>query len=150
MKSTLPKAHCQNCSCQIDQSILEYSMEHYNFALCTVCQLWLKEKMDETSQETIYLYLSLRTRNVPAMLEKTEGYKTTDISVAAARVTIEIDGPQHHSNLNQALSDLQRTYQTFKKGYLTLRIPHALVRKNLDQTADCITAFLNESRQNNN
>ena len=44
-------------------------MEHYGFALCTNCQNWLKDKLDETSQETIYLYLSLRTRNVPAVLE---------------------------------------------------------------------------------
>ncbi|MEO5591619.1 MAG: DUF559 domain-containing protein [Chitinophagaceae bacterium] len=105
--------------------------------------------MDETSQETIYLYLSLRTRNVPASLEKSDAYKTTDIAVIDAKVNIEVDGPQYNSNPGQALSDLERTYASFKKGYLTLRIPHSLVRKNLDQTADCITEFLNVSRQKN-
>jgi len=140
MKTDLPIPNCQNCSCQIDNHMLEYAMEHYGFALCISCQGWLKEKMDETSQETIYLYLSLRTRNVPAMLEKSAGRHTTDIAVAQAKVTIEVEGPQYHPN--QALSDLQKTYQTFKKGYLTLRIPHTLVKKNLDETADCLTAFL--------
>ena len=149
MKSCPQPVNCQNCSCCIDQRVLEYSLDHYNFALCTACQQWLKSKMDETTQETIYLYLSLRTRNVPAILEKSDGYKTIDISVVDAKVNIEVDGPHHSSNPNQALSDLERTYYSFKKGYLTLRIPNSLVRKNLDQTADCITEFLNASRQRN-
>ena len=149
MKSCPQPANCQNCSCYIDQKVHEYSLDHYNFALCMTCQEWLKSKMDETTLETIYLYLSLRTRNVPAILEKFDGYKTMDISVVDAKVNIEVDGPHYNSNPNQALSDLQRTYYSFKKGYLTLRIPHSLVRKNLDQTADCITEFLNVSKQRN-
>lgn len=141
--------NCQNCTCLIDQPVYEYAMEHYGFALCPSCQSWLKEKMDETSQETIHLYLSLRTRNVPAKLEKSQAGNTTDIAVAAAKVTIEVDGPQYDSNPHRALFDLQKSYQTFKKGYLTLRIPHALVKKNLDQTADCITEFLTSGIYNN-
>ncbi|MEO5639485.1 MAG: DUF559 domain-containing protein [Chitinophagaceae bacterium] len=149
MKTYAQASNCQNCSCRIEETVFDYSMEHYDFALCTLCQDWLKNKMDETSQETIYLYLSLRTRNVPASLEKSDAYKTTDIAVIDAKVNIEVDGPQYNSNPGQALSDLERTYASFKKGYLTLRIPHSLVRKNLDQTADCITEFLNVSRQKN-
>ncbi len=149
MKTPLPIPNCQNCSCKVDDYIVEYALEHYGFALCTPCQTWLKEKLDETSQETICLYLSLRTRNVPAVLEKSERDNTTDIAVASAKVNIEVDGPQYLSNPNQALYDLQKTYQTFKKGYLTLRIPHMLVKKNLDETADYITAFLNAGNSNN-
>ncbi len=141
--------NCQNCSCQIGENVLEHAMEHFGFALCNTCQQWLKVQMDETSQETIHLYLSLRTRNVPAMLEKSALTNTTDIAVASAKLTIEVDGPQYDSNPHRALADLQKSYQTFKNGYLTLRIPHALVKKNLDQTADCITAFLVGGRYQN-
>ncbi|MEO6316179.1 MAG: DUF559 domain-containing protein [Chitinophagaceae bacterium] len=147
MKNYPPTLNCQNCACQIEEAEVDCSMEHYAFALCVSCQHWVKAKMDETTQETIYLYLSLRTRKVPALLEKSAGCQTTDIAVAEAKVTIEVDAPLHVSNPYQALCDLQRTYQTFKKGYLTLRIPHALVRKNLEQTADCITEFLKENIQ---
>ncbi|MBN1501954.1 DUF559 domain-containing protein [Candidatus Woesearchaeota archaeon] len=86
-------------------------------------------------------------RGVPVQLEKWDGFKHIDIAITESKVNIEVDGQQHNFNTKQALSDLKRTYFSFKKGYLTLRIPNSLVknRKILEETADFITRFLNES-----
>lgn len=94
----------------------------------------------------IELYLSLKFRGVPAELEKCDGHKTIDIAVVDAKVNIEVDGPQHNYKCEQALSELSRTFYSFQKGYLTLRIPNTLIRKNLEETADCITEFLKLSK----
>ena len=84
---------------------------------------------------------------VPAELEKWDGFKTIDIAVTDAKVNIEVDGLHHNYSHNQALSDLKRTYYSFKKGYLTLRIPNTLIEWSVDETADYITEFLNESNK---
>jgi very-short-patch-repair endonuclease len=99
-----------------------------------------------TTAEAIDLYLSLKRRGVPAELEKFDGFKTIDIAVVDARVNIEVDGLMHNSNHKQALADLKRTCYSFQKGYFTLRIPNALIRESLEETADYITDFLMENK----
>lgn len=55
--------------------------------------------------------------------------------------------PGHHNfNTHQALSDLKRTYFSFMKGNLAIRIPNSLVRYHLDQTADLITEMLKKNK----
>ncbi len=90
--------------------------------------------------------IELKRRGVPAELEKWDGKKTIDIAVVEAKVNIEVDGGQHNYNSNQALVDLQRTLYSFKKGYLTLRIPNSLIKRDIQKTADLITEFCVESR----
>jgi very-short-patch-repair endonuclease len=149
MKLYPPSGSCQNCSCSIEKDVLMYSVEQYNFALCVNCQQWLATKKEDTTTETIDLYFSLKKRNISASLQKFDGYKTIDIAVTEAKVNIEVDPYQHKNNARQAFSDLQRTFYSFKKGFLTLRIPHSLVRENLEQTADYIKDFLAISMQRN-
>ncbi|WP_425269405.1 DUF559 domain-containing protein [Leptospira koniambonensis] len=75
-----------------------------------------------------------------------DGFKHIDIAIPEAKVNIEVDGGHHNFDKKQALADLKRTYYSFKKGYLTLRIPNSLITKeNLDETADYIVDFLHES-----
>jgi very-short-patch-repair endonuclease len=90
--------------------------------------------------------LSLKLRGVPAELEKFDGYNTIDIAVVDAKVNIEVDGPDRNYKCEQALSDLQRSLHAFRKGYLTLRIPNALVNENLEETANSIMDFLKLSK----
>lgn len=147
MKYYKPYYNCNNCRASIVEKVSIYSNENFGHPLCIDCQNWLRGKLFETSvsQETIDLYLALKQRNVPAELEKFDGYKTIDIAVVKSKVNIEVDGGQHNFNAEQALQDLKRTYHSFKKGYLTLRIPNSLVKYHLEQTADYITDFLVES-----
>jgi len=143
-----PGYECANCQVPTIGKVHTYSMRYFGFSLCWQCQDLLKPKFAITSRETIKLYFSLRKRGVPAELEKFDGYKTIDIAVVEARVNIEVDGKHHHYNMGQAMADLQRTFYSFKKGYLTLRIPNALVAYNLEETAGYITRILNVRLKN--
>ena len=96
------------------------------------------------------LYFALKERDVPAELEKFDGFKTIDIAVPEAKVNIEVDGQHHNFNPQQALSDLKRTYFSFLKGYLTLRIPNSLILWDLEETANYLTEILATNRDRSN
>ena len=140
-----PPGHCRNCHAAINQHVSSDSTNTFGHPLCISCQQDIGNKFNYSTKETINLYFSLRERGVPAQLEKFDGYKNVDIAVMEARVNIEIDGVHQANNADQALADLQRAFFAFKKGFFTLRIPNILVRQNLSQTADYVTAFLNET-----
>lgn len=143
---------CQNCKVEITEKISKYSELHFGYPLCKSCQDWLKDIADTTSatNESISVYFALKKRNVPAQLEKSDGFKTIDIAVPHAKVNIEVDGGHHIYNVKQAMSDLKRTLHSYKKGYSTLRIPNSLAKHDLDQAADLITEFLKISRDSKN
>jgi very-short-patch-repair endonuclease len=79
--------------------------------------------------------------------EKWDGYKHIDIAITEVKVNIEVDGKQHGFSSRQALADLKRTFYSFRKGYVTLRIPNILVRNNtsIEETAAFINEFLKTS-----
>lgn len=137
--------YCLECGDEISFKVYEYSINKFGVPLCIEDQHWVIEMETKTTEETLKLYFALKERNVPAEIEKNDGYKTIDIAVVEAKVNIEVDGQQHNFNPHQALADLKRTYYSFKKGYLTLRIPNTLIRWNLEETADYITEFLIEN-----
>lgn len=139
---------CIECGCNICQSVFDYSISNMGHPLCMNHQKWLNTVYynSSTTPQAIELYFALRRRGVPAELEKWDGYKTIDIAVTEAKVNIEVDGKHLNYNHQQALSDLKRTFYSFQKGYLTLRIPNSLVEWSIEETADYITEFLIESR----
>ena len=139
---------CIECGCYIQQKVFDYSLNNYGHPLCRSHQQWLSTIFynSSTTPQAIELYFALRRRGVPAELEKWDGYKTIDIAVTDAKVNIEVDGKHHNYNHQQALSDLKRTFYSFQKGYLTLRIPNSLVEWSIEETADYITEFLIESK----
>ena len=95
--------------------------------------------------EARQLYFALKRLGVAAEFEKFDGEKTIDIAIISAKVNIEVDGTHHNYNPLQAMADLQRTVLSFKKGYLTLRIPNSLIRTHLEDTALSIKEFVMES-----
>lgn len=141
--------YCIECGCYLQRDVYNYSTQNFCHPICRTHQDWVRNVYNNTSTtpQAIDLYLALRSRGVPAELEKWDGYKTIDIAVTDAKVNIEVDGLHHNYSHNQALSDLKRTYYSFKKGYLTLRIPNTLIEWSVDETADYITDFLNESNK---
>jgi very-short-patch-repair endonuclease len=77
-----------------------------------------------------------------AELEKWDGYKHIDIAIVQAKVNIEVDGSQHNYKANVALRDLERTYYSLEKGFITLRIPNSLIKWKFTQTVDYIEKIL--------
>ena len=140
---------CIECNYFLNYDTFNYSVYEFGLPLCRQCQNWLREIKHETTEQTLDLYFELKKRGVPAEIEKFDGFKTIDIAVPEAKVNIEVDGKHHNFNPHQALADLKRTYYAFRKGFLTLRIPNSLIEYHLDETADLITDFLNETRIKN-
>ena len=138
---------CCHCNITISKQVFSFSMDNFEIPLCIPCQEEFKLKCQKATPIAIELYKQLKKRGVPAELEKWDGNKTIDIAVVDAKVNIEVDGRQHNYNAQQALSDLYRTLFAFKKGYLTLRIPNTLIKHDLEKTADLITEFLVESKE---
>jgi very-short-patch-repair endonuclease len=89
----------------------------------------------------------LRAYGWPLEIEHYDGFKHVDIAILERRVYIEVDGQHHCSDPVQALADLKRAYYSFKNGFVTLRIPNALVRDDatIEQTASFINEFLREN-----
>ena len=137
--------NCLHCNTYVDKKICKLSKTKHGFELCHECQ----QKLILTNKNTIdatRLYLSLKKRSVPAELEKFNGYKTIDIAIVDAKVNIEIEGPHHHSKYKQALTDLKQTLYSFQDGFLTLRIPNVLIKKNLEETANCVTELIMKNK----
>lgn len=138
---------CCQCNEPISSKVFSFSTDNFEIALCIPCQEDFKIKLQKATPVAVALFKELKKRGVPAELEKWDGTKTIDIAVVDAKVNIEVDGGQHDFNADQAMRDLFRTLLAFKKGYLTLRIPNSLIKYNLQQTADLITEFLIESKE---
>ncbi len=136
---------CLYCKNDIPEVVYNYSNQQFGLPLCRMHQDQLKPGLEKATEASRKLFIALLERNVPAHIEKFDGFKHIDIAIPKARVNIEVDGQHHNYNPRQALSDLQRTLYSFQKGYLTLRIPNSLIYDNLHQNADYIVDFLNES-----
>ncbi len=141
--------YCNQCNSTITKDEFSYSVNHYERPLCRACQKpnsSPKKNTPEPTPQAKYLYNVLRQRGVPARLEQFDGFKHIDIAIPEVKVNIEVDGGHHNYDKKQALADLKRTYYSFRKGYLTLRIPNSLLEKeNIHETANYIVEFLNES-----
>jgi very-short-patch-repair endonuclease len=118
---------CFECFTSIDEQVWDYSMEKFGVPLCRECQVKLEKALSKATDEAKRLYFELKRKRVPAELEKWDGSKHIDIAVTKSRLNIEVDGSHHNTSSRQALSDLKRTYYSFKRGYFTLRIPNALL-----------------------
>jgi very-short-patch-repair endonuclease len=148
MNPTLTSHSCIRCATAISPKVHSFSTGYYHLALCIPCQQFLDPMIEKATAPTIQLYGALLRRNIPAQLEKNDGFKTIDIAVPVARINIEVDGPQHNTDRHQALKDLKRTYYSFTKGFYTLRIPNTLILHHLDETAQYIAEIINEGQYN--
>lgn len=140
--------YCSECNSSLPQMVFDYSINHFNYPLCRQHQAWFKDILINYSatDSSIALYFELKSRGVPAKLEKFDGFKTIDIAVPEAKVNIELDGLHHSLDFNQAMNDLRRTYYSFLKGYFTLRLPNIIVEENLEEVANYIVEMLAVNR----
>ena len=134
--------YCNECKKTISKTVYDFSKSKYDKPLCKAHQ-----RATKSTPQTKELASFLERKGWKVELEKWDGHKHIDIAITKAKVNIEVDGAKHTFSEKQALSDLKRTYYSFKKGYVTLRIPNALVKnkRTLEETANYINDFLKES-----
>ena len=136
---------CIYCGIEIPERVNNYAIEHFGAPFCLKHQDKLKIGLTKSTPSAKKLFFALLENEIKAEIEKFDGFKHIDIAIPTAMVNIEIDGGHHNYDARQALSDLQRTLHSFKKGYLTLRIPNSLIENNLQQTVKYIVQFIDES-----
>ena len=131
---------CKICRKPISRQEYDYSKRNFFKALC---------RKHQPTKEAMKLGHLLKNMGWFVEFEKFDGYKHIDIAIVDAAVNIEVDGSHHNLSPEQALADLKRTYYSFKKGFITLRIPNSLVRDEeiIYKTARFIDKFLNESSE---
>ncbi|MBU3941243.1 MAG: endonuclease domain-containing protein [Nanoarchaeota archaeon] len=146
---------CSKCGGYVPPKENNYSIEHFGKSLCFACQpelhsqkekSFLKKKKRSTP-EAIKLFKILVKMGFDAKLEQDDGFKHIDIAIPKFMVNIEVDGMHHQYNKKQAITDLKRTFYSFRKGYVTLRIPNKLIQEEAYNTAKYIREFINASAE---
>ena len=141
---------CYACEDNITKAERQFSLRNFEYELCRSCQDYIRSVANEyTTSLVVWLWIELRSRNVPVELEKSDGFKTIDLAITEARCNIEVDG-KHHHNFRQAMADLKRTRYSLQKGYVTLRIPNSLMinskPRQLDKIVDEILLCIEAAR----
>lgn len=131
---------CSRCKKPIPEEVHRFSRRNYFKSLC---------KEHQPTDKARILGNALIKRGWFIKFQQSDGHKHIDIAVLKARTNIEVDGCHHNLNKKQALADLQRTYYSFKKGFLTLRIPNSLLKDNktIKETVKFIDKFLKENKK---
>lgn len=145
-KSSVFSANCLFCRIGITNDVKAYSAKKYGVYLCRKCQSKHDSFKDETTPQVIKLFKGLCEANVPSELEYYDDFKRVDIHVKDAKLDIEIDGMQHYLNLQQGISDLQRTVYSYKSERMcyTLRIPNKLIDEKFEDTLKWVIMFIEE------
>lgn len=145
---------CSVCEEDISKKERDYSIKNYGRPLCRDCQedynplkQKFQKKKEKSTPEATKLYETLIKMGISAKLEQWDHHKHIDIAIPEFKINIEVDGMQHNYSQKQALSDLKRTYYSFKKGYVTLRIPNKLIQENLYETAKYLKMLIESSAE---
>jgi hypothetical protein len=75
--------------------------------------------------QAIDLYLALKARSFPVMLEYWDDHKHVDIALPG-KLYIEVSGPSHNSR-SQIISNLTRTVFSLEKNIPTIIIPNSML-----------------------
>lgn len=144
--------YCNRCNKAISEEVYNYSKEHFSRPLCRDHQSNNQTKKSYSKKpkptpEAIRLGELLKNLGHYVEFEKYDGYKHIDIAIVKSKVNIEVDGSHHHGK-TQALRDLKRTFYSWNKDFVTLRIPNSLTRdeETLRETAEYIDMFLKKGR----
>ena len=146
----MPK-FCNECKKLISEAEYIYSKEHFSRPLCREHQRKPTTKKGyykkpEPTPQALKLGNLLKNMGHRVEFEKYDGYKHIDIAIVKSKVNIEVDGGQHHGK-QQALRDLKRTFYSWDKSFVTLRIPNCLTQEDtIHETAEYIDRFLKTDR----
>ena len=133
------KSDCVCCSKVIlTENEVEKSNKTHGLTLCIVCEKEHIKGLRGSTVDANRLFFALKGRNLDALLQHKEKFKTIDIYIPSAMLHIEVDGAHHNTDAEQAFRDLMRTYHSAKEGYFTLRIPNTLVKNKLKKAIDII------------
>jgi hypothetical protein len=118
---TIP--HCLECGQPISWGVHEFSQQLYGHSLCMKDQ-WLLGESGATAQ-VVDVYLALKSRNFPLVLEYFDGHKHVDIALPG-KLYIEVNGAYHQSDW-KTMNDLTDFVYSPGKKIPTIIISNAIV-----------------------
>jgi hypothetical protein len=116
-------AFCVECKQPISRGVDEFSQRLYGHSLCMKDQYLLGES--GASGKAVDLYLALKSRNFPVVLEHFDGFKQVDLAIPG-KLYIEVCMSYHHSG-RQAMKDLSFSVYSQEKKIPTIIIPDVML-----------------------
>ena len=113
---TIP--HCIECGIPISWGVHVFSQRIYGHSLCLKDQCAIAES--DATGRAVDLYLALKSRKFPVVLEYFDGQKYIDMALPG-KLYIEISEP-HHQNNCQAMNDLASSVYSLEKNIPTIII----------------------------
>jgi hypothetical protein len=114
---------CLECGQPISRGVQLFSRRIYGHSLCMKDMFNIDES--GATAQAIDLYLALKARSFPVMLEYWDDHKHVDIALPG-KLYIEVNGPSHNSR-SQIMSNLTRTVFSLEKNIPTIIIPNSML-----------------------
>jgi len=118
---TIP--HCVECGKPISWGVHVFSQRIYGHSLCLKDQCAIAES--GASGRAVDLYLALKSRNFPVILEYFDGQKHIDMALPG-KLYIEVN-ERHHQNNYQAMNDLTSSVYSLEKKIPTIIISDTML-----------------------
>ncbi len=118
---TIP--HCIECGKPISWGVHVFSQRIYGHSLCLKDQCAIAES--GASGRTVDLYLALKSRNFPIVLEYFDGQKNIDLAMPG-KLYIEVNIRQRQNN-GQAMNNLTNSVYSLEKKIPTIIISDTIL-----------------------
>jgi hypothetical protein len=118
-----PARTCLECGLPISPGVHSFSQRIYGHPLC-MRDLFMIEESGATAR-TVDLYLALKSRGFPLVLEYFDGFKRVDMALPD-KLYIEVTEYNHHDHYHSIL-DLTRTVDSPEKNIPVIVISLALL-----------------------
>jgi hypothetical protein len=115
--------HCIECGQPISWGVHLFSRRIYGHSICMKDQSRIEES--GATAQAVALYLALRERSFPVLLEYFDNHKHVDIALPD-KLYIEVNGPYHNSR-RLMMTDLSGTVYSLEKKIPTIVIPHSML-----------------------
>ena len=90
------------------------------------------------TREELLLKRELENLGVRVLSQVPDGHKHIDLAIPAAKINIEVDGPQHWINAHQIVSDLERSHGSDDLGYHTIHISNDHINSDVKKIAKAL------------
>ena len=119
---------CLECGKTLSEGVHIFSSKVHGFPLCLKHQCWIVES--NASPEAKAVYFALKHNHLPAVLEYSDGKKTTEVAIPG-KLFIELDSKQQQLP-EQAFTDLFLDFYSWREQIPTFRIPKSTVNNPIE------------------
>ena len=138
---------CIECSKSLSEGVHDFSLEVFGHPLCMRHQAIIMES--GVSEQATYLYLALRSRDLPFVLSYFDGFKNVDMAIPG-KLHIEVSG-KHTSIGKIAMNTASPSVLSSKFNIPTIVIPDCLFQnpgtfhKTVDELAKYCLPLISQS-----